>query len=196
MSLLQQFWTWLVGPTDDRSMFMQSDPPPSPVSPTRPPVSWPTSDPATVLAATAWMEDRSGQKDGMQAVMNVVLNRVNNPRWWGDSIYTVCLKPFQFSSWNKGNVNMTAFLAMLKDGPVNPEYPEWEIAQNLAELAVKGLLPDMTLNADSYHSASSPYPVNAWPPENTVTFTGRWGGQLYYRLYLKPRNPNPDLATS
>jgi hypothetical protein len=136
------------------------------------------------------MEARSGGKDGMQAVMNVVCNRANNGRWWGDSIYTVCMKPYQFSCWNKGSTQLVLFQKMLD---TDPSDEQWEIARNLAQLAISKVLPDITNNADSYHSVGSPYPAG-WPPQKNVFFCGSIGGNSYYRLYLDPRAVNPAVV--
>lgn len=160
-------------------MFGDQDPI-TPVPPANVPVnvSWPTSNPVVVAAATAWMEDDKGGKDGMQAVLNVIVNRKNNPRWWGTTIYGVCMKPYQFSCWNAGSTGIPRFEAMLKKPDEN-----WQIALNLAELATQGLLPDITKNSDSYYSKGYPYPAS-WPAQDTVAFNGNIGGNFYYRLYL------------
>jgi spore germination cell wall hydrolase CwlJ-like protein len=136
------------------------------------------------------MEDDVGGKEGMQAVMNVVLNRAAHPRWWGSSVYTVCMKPLQFSCWNNGSTNVVRFEEMLRNDPDNEQ---WEIARNLAQLAVSKVLPDITNNADSYHSVGSPYPAG-WPSQKNVFFCGSIGGNSYYRLYLDPRSVNPAVV--
>lgn len=41
----------------------------------------------------------------MQAVANVIMNRVNRGGWYGASIKDVVLKPYQFSCWNATDPN-------------------------------------------------------------------------------------------
>lgn len=168
-------------------MFGDQDPI-TPVPPSPPPVSWPTTDPVVVLAATAWMEDDVGGKVGMQAVINVVMNRVQNPRWWGTSVFTVCMKPLQFSCWNKGSANIPRFETMLKNPDAN-----WGIARGLATLAMQGLLEDITDNSDSYYSASMKMPP-AWSAD--WTRVGNFGGNIFGRLYLQPRPSLEAQSTS
>jgi len=142
---------------------------------------WPPEEPELVLAATAWMEDRSGGKAGMQAVMNVVCNRADNPRWWGRDIVSVCLKPMQFSAWNRGSSQIPKVKVAMADGDL-----QWATALDLATLAVAGELPDLTDNADSYYAASDPSPP-AWA--EAAHYCGTIGGQKFFRLYLGPRSP-------
>lgn len=154
--------------------------------PTTPPpnyvvTSWPTSDPQVVLAMTAWMEARGGLKDGMQAVMNVICNRANNPRWWGTTIFSVCMKPYQFSCWNSGSTQLPLCLEAMKSGTDM----EWVIAMNLAELAVARILPDITDNSDSYYAASMSK-APEW--EEDWTFVADIGGNKFGRLYLAARS--------
>lgn len=138
---------------------------------------WPPTDPATVLAATAWMEARSAGKDGMQAVMSVVLNRAGSGiTWWGRDIPSVCLARWQFSSWNPGSTQASLVKSAMKYGD-----PQWVIAVNLAALAVEGILPDNTLNSDDYFDTSIQAPGYD-KPEN---FTLAIGTLRFYRDYLK-----------
>jgi hypothetical protein len=123
------------------------------------------------------MEDRSGSKEGMQAVLNVVMNRARNPRWWGDSPASVCLKPMQFSSWNVGSTQ----IPLVKTAIVNND-AVYAVALNLAQLALQGILPDTTLHADSYFAASIEPPSWATPDKFTVEIMG----QRFYRLELSP----------
>lgn len=139
-------------------------------------VFWDETDPLFVAAATAWMEDRSGAAAGMQAVLNVVVNRADNPRWWGRSILQVCLKPMQFSSWNAGSTQLSA----LREAMDRNDHL-WATAIGLAEKAIAGGLADLTFNADSYYASSDPHPPS-W--DDAAQFTVELGGQKFFRLYL------------
>lgn len=65
-----------------------------------------------LLARTAWGEARGEGVSGMQAVINVVQNRVARGGWWGATIEDVVLKPWQFSAWNANDPNRAKLLAV------------------------------------------------------------------------------------
>ncbi len=64
-----------------------------------------------VLARTLYGEARGQPIKGLEAVANVIMNRVQFAMgagghfWWGNSIKSVCLKPMQFSCWNYNDPN-------------------------------------------------------------------------------------------
>lgn len=102
---------------------------------------------ADILARTAWGEARSEGREGMQAVINVIMNRYKDPRtWWGRSVRDICLHPYQFSAWNANDPNRQKMLA------VNETDANFRTAINLANLALAGNLPDITGGADHYHT--------------------------------------------
>lgn len=107
-----------------------------------------------VLARTLWGEARSESAKGMEAVANVILNRVKRAvdnggnYWWGRDILSVCQKPYQFSCWNKNDPNRKKLLA------VTMEDQNFEQAIDIATRAVHGALKDETKNADHYHTKS------------------------------------------
>jgi len=96
------------------------------------------------LARTMWGEARNQGNIGMQAVANVVMNRVANPSWWGDDVISVCKKPYQFSCWNESDPNLPKLMAVTFD---DPQFAEASI---IAGNAISGNLPDITGGADSY----------------------------------------------
>jgi hypothetical protein len=137
---------------------------------------WPSEDAITILASTAWMENRGGGKLGMQSVMNVVMNRADSPGWWGNTVTSVCLFPYQFSCWNPGSGQIVLNMEAMQDGDVN-----WELAAAMAALAIAGNLPDITGNADSYYDVHRPR-VPKWVKGAVYTRTVH--GQRFYRVYL------------
>jgi len=128
-----------------------------------------------VLARTAWGENRGGGEAGMSSVLNVIMNRANNPRWWGNSPRSVCLKPYQFSCWLPGPDNDAMLAVTLND-------PTFATAYELAQRALAGALPDATENADSYYAVGTPMPEWA----RVGTFTVEIANQLFYRTELPP----------
>lgn len=109
----------------------------------------------------------------MQHVASVILNRANNPRWWGTDIVSVCQKPWQFSCWNESDLNRAKLLA------VTEADPEFRTAMFIACQA--GSLPDLTGGADSYYALSMAEPP-AWVSRAVRTMTDGW--HAFYRVEL------------
>lgn len=131
---------------------------------------------ADTLARTMWGEARGEGSVGMQAVAAVVMNRVEIGKarrgyWWGDSVITVCQKPYQFSCWNKEDANFRKILAVEKTDHV------FALALEMARRAIAGCLRDPTDGATHYHAAGvSP----AWSKkEKPRAVIGR---HIFYRL--------------
>lgn len=99
-----------------------------------------------ILTRTLWGEARGESQRGRQAVANVIMNRVNDPKRWPDTPAGVCLQPWQFSMWNEGDPNRSRALAV---GPLNRQFRE---CADIAKLAVAGKLPDITGGANHYHT--------------------------------------------
>jgi len=125
-----------------------------------------------IAARTIWGEARGCGKAGMSHVMNVIVNRAQNPRWWGSDIVSVCQHPFQFSCWNVSDPNHDKLLV------VSDTDPEFAIALDLAAKGIAGSLPDFTLNADSYFALSEPSPPD-WAATAVHTISDGW--HAFYR---------------
>lgn len=128
------------------------------------------SESADILARTAWAEARGEPNtQGMQAVMNVVMNRVKAGSWYGENVVDVCKKPKQFSCWNKSDPNYKKLLAVTESDT------QFRRAKQLAELAIDGRLPDLTDGATHYHAKSvNPY----WT--SSMTKTATIGNHVFY----------------
>lgn len=109
-----------------------------------------------VMARTAWGEARGEGKEGMQAVLNVIMNRVKRGGWYGLTPAEVCQKPAQFSVWNKSDLNYGQMLAVT-DADSN-----FALAKTLAAQAYHGLLPDITNGATNYLALKSLSSVPSW----------------------------------
>lgn len=97
-----------------------------------------------ILAQTIYKEASHHNLSEMEAVANVVLNRVKAAQngintWWGQNIADVCLKPAQFSCWQHQ-----------PDSDKNN--PIYQICHRVAVRAVKGLLKDNTNGGVYYHN--------------------------------------------
>lgn len=100
-----------------------------------------------VLARTIYGEARGEGQTGMQAVANVVMNRVNQNTWYGDGVIEVCMKPGHFSTWNEGDPN-AAIIRDMEPG----DNAIFDVAFNIATQAIAGDLDDITRGADHYYN--------------------------------------------
>lgn len=147
-----------------------------------------TTRPASVdtLARTLWGEARGCGTIGMSHVCNVVINRANNPRWWGDNVIQVCMAASQFSCWNVGDPNYKKLLT------VDETDPEFRAAVGLAMMAVNRKLPDATGGADSYYALSMKSPPS-WEKRAAETMDD--GFHQFLRVELPAPDGGPDAPT-
>jgi len=129
-----------------------------------------------VLARTLWGEARGQGSAGLQAVANVVLNRVKvadekGKFWWGNNIIQVCQKPYQFSCWNRSDPNFRKLQAVGEDNLY------FATCLRIARRAVMGGLDDLTLGATHYHADHiKPYWAHGQTPTITI------GNHIFYTL--------------
>lgn len=122
-----------------------------------------------LLARTIWGEARGEGQTGMQAVANVIMNRVKNGGWWGATVQDVVLKKYQFSTWNEGDPNREKALS------VTIADPNFWTAKKIAALAYNGRLDDITGGATNYHARSV---LPTWSMKMTKTAT--IGNHIFY----------------
>ena len=122
-------------------------------------------DQIDTLARTAWGEARGEGLQGMQAVCNVVMNRVNKNNWFGKTPKEVCLKKSQFSCWNSNDPNYS------KLKTVTESDKDFASAKQLATQAVNGRLLDITGGATHYLALKSLSKVPSWTNDMKVVAT-------------------------
>lgn len=127
-----------------------------------------TDDQIDYLARTIWGEARGEGARGMQAVGNVILNRVKLGGWYGASIKDVVLKPYQFSAWNTEDPNREKMLKATT--------AQLSQARQIAEQLQTGALSDITGGATNYH-ATNVSPV--WAKKMTKTV--QIGNHIFYK---------------
>lgn len=96
------------------------------------------------VARTIWGEARGEGERGMHAVANVIMNRARVGGWWGNSPVEVCLKPAQFSAWNRNDPNFDFARK------VTTQDPQFRLALQIAGRAIAGTLDDITGGATHY----------------------------------------------
>lgn len=128
------------------------------------------------LARTLWGEARGEGAQGMEAVANVILNRVKaadakGGYWWGNDIISVCQKPYQFSCWNRSDPNYKQLLA------VTEKDIHYATSVRIARRAVAGALKDTTGGATHYHAQSV---TPDWAAGQAAS--AAIGNHLFYKL--------------
>ena len=126
------------------------------------------------MARTLYGEARGEGLIGIEAVANVIINRVALSKkytlWWGKTIPEVCLKPFQFSCWTPSDNN---FYQLIR---VTQADATFRMCQRVAQRAISGTLTDITKGATHYHRKDvSP----AWARKLTPVF--EYKNHLFYR---------------
>ncbi|MBL8639756.1 MAG: cell wall hydrolase [Alphaproteobacteria bacterium] len=146
-----------------------------------------------ILARTLYGEARGEGESGMEAVACVIMNRVAVSQareaaglgafWWGRDVASVCLKPYQFSCWNRDDPNRRKIITVTKDDAV------FAAAKRIATRAILGLLDDVTFGATHYHargmtqdqtSAQIPTQIPTWA--RGVTPVATIGRHIFYKL--------------
>lgn len=124
------------------------------------------------MARTAWGEARGEGSTGMQAVLNVIMNRVKKGGWWGATPAEVCKKKSQFSCWNKNDPNYPKLIAVTESDA------NFKKALDLADLAYNGVLPDITGGATNYLALGSLKELPSWV--KGLTKTAQIGNHTFY----------------
>lgn len=123
-----------------------------------------------ILALCLWRESRGEGEQGMQAVANVVCNRVAVN---GSSVYREVTKPWQFSSITAHNDPQLGLYPISDD-------PNWILAVAVAHSVMNGTLPDITNGATYYFNPSVVRP--AWAADMQQT------AQIGKHVFYKPEN--------
>ncbi len=121
-------------------------------------------------ARVAWGEARNQGLEGLQAVLNVMVNRANDRRY-PSSLAGVATQPWQFSAYNDNDPNRAKLEAVTDDDPTFAQ------AVELAAQAVRGALPDITHGATHYHWTGIAPPF--WTKDATIT--ARIGNHIFYK---------------
>lgn len=111
------------------------------------------------IVAAALIGEAGGEGyKGMQAVMNVIMNRVKGGDPFRGAV-NVVLKPKQFSffdEYNAGTVKMHDIITKAS------KHPRWAEAKELALVGMRGKLEDITGGATHYHVTKGPSKVKPY----------------------------------
>ena len=126
-----------------------------------------------LFARVLYGEARGEPDEGKIAIANVVMNRVNNPCWWGKDLYSVLKKPYQFSCLNDNDPNLPIIMSVTEDNPV------FDRCLDIAKQAFSNKLPDITKGANSYYAKSIAAPK--WTVG--LTPTAEIGNHIFYNMH-------------
>lgn len=123
-----------------------------------------------ILARTLYGEARGeyprtdGGLAALIAVANVVCNRASERTWYGTSVADVCLKPFQFSCWNKGDPNRALIESVKAE-----QDALFNICCKVSENVINRIWPDLTAASNHYYATSMSTPPD-WAKNQTPRF--------------------------
>jgi N-acetylmuramoyl-L-alanine amidase len=116
-----------------------------------------------------WREARGEGLLGKRGVAHVIKNRSDNPGWWGQSVRSVILAPWQFSSFNANDPNADKW-------PADND-PSYSDSLTVSEDVLINGDEDITSGATSYFDTSIPPP--SWT--DTMTLTLSVGRLRFYK---------------
>ncbi|MBS0272276.1 MAG: cell wall hydrolase [Proteobacteria bacterium] len=106
------------------------------------------------------------------AVANVIMNRFKRGKKYGKTITEVCLKPRQFSCWNKSDSNRT----LIQQEEIT-HTPLFILCEKIVQKVSRDIWPDLTRDSDHYHATScQPY----WAKPEKIKL--RLGHHIFYKL--------------
>jgi len=140
---------------------------------------------AYIVAATLWGEARGEGERGMQAVLNVIMNRTKQDF---SKTKDIVLKPKQFSMWNGVSNPEEASIQLAKKMCDDKTY---QTIIRLVDLASKGKLPDITGGATFYFNPKKVNP--SWAKKLSYTIT--IGNHKFYKISDKSQQIKENDAT-
>jgi N-acetylmuramoyl-L-alanine amidase len=112
-------------------------------------------EPSKLLELVVWRESRNQPYEAMLAVAWSIMNRVNNPGWWGNDLPSVIMKPWQYTSMTGwGDPQLELF--------PRPGDPSDDQAIQAGAAAQAGTPPDPSLGATHYYDKSLDSNPPAW----------------------------------
>lgn len=135
--------------------------------------------PVEIMAKTIYGEARGefnrleGGLSSLIAIGNVINNRLKSG-FFGISVQDICLKPWQFSCWNRRDPNYAIITEVTSDDPI------FKICLEVSEKIVNQDMPDLTKGADHYYSSlvkNTPFWALKKNPSTKI------GQHLFFNLY-------------
>lgn len=106
-----------------------------------------------LLGLVTWRESQDQPRVAQVGVAYSVKNRAKTPGWWGRSVISCILQPYQYSSFNRNDPNATKF--------PKEDDPSWLQCLGVAQDVWQGLAADPTSGCQNYFDKS----LDDNPPE-------------------------------
>jgi hypothetical protein len=107
------------------------------------------------------------------------MNRLKSPQRFGKTIPEVCLKPYQFSCWNKKDPNYSVISSIkLHENHI------FDLCWRISEKAYYKQWPDLTHGSDHYYASwlsSPPFWAGAHTPKICI------GQHVFFKIYPEER---------
>ena len=120
---------------------------------------WEKAKAINVVARTLYMEARGEGSVGLNMVMTVIWNRAGGNV---DNLADVCLKPLQFSCWNKlSNKTPSTYSIQFPKGAASGsglEMSSWDVCVNLANSAFNGTFKPTNSKWNAYYNPNKANP--------------------------------------
>jgi hypothetical protein len=151
---------------------------------------------AYIVAATLYGEAKGEGDVGMQAVLNVIMNR---SRQDFSKTKGIVLKSKQFSTWNKVHDLEKAKKISIELAKREKNNQIYRTAIKLVDLAMKGKLPDITGGATLYYNPKKANPYWAGKPvkNKKIVKTAQYGNHIFFKVPPKrleeEQQMKPDL---
>ena len=125
-----------------------------------------------LLARAIYGEASNQEEEGMQAVGNVILNRVKGKNWYGNTIEEVILKDKQFSVFNDPeDKNYKRMMSATEDDDV------YQQALAIAEGLLTGNIEDNTEGSTHYYNPNIVHPD--WADDPLMTEIKKIGDHTF-----------------
>jgi len=126
-----------------------------------------------VVARTVYGEARGEPENGQVAVTWVIKNRAaRDLSYMGTTAKEVCLKPYQFSCWDQGDVNRDKLLNL------NTNDATYIKIRQIVDEVFSGQRRDNAYGSTHYHATTATYSLRNWA--NGKTPIVRIGDHLFY----------------
>ncbi len=116
-----------------------------------------------LCALTIWREARGESQQARNGVFHVILNRAaQSPKeGWPSTVHAVCVQPWQFSCWNKGEPASVTW-------PLEKNKADWQAWEEIQQMIESPLLADPTNGGNFYHDDSISPPFKQWLGESAT----------------------------
>jgi N-acetylmuramoyl-L-alanine amidase len=132
------------------------------------------------LSFVLWREARGETRAGKIALVFSIMNRVNNPKWWGQDIPSVVTKKWQYSSLTDPKDAQLVLYPLMDQS--------WLECMSAATAVYDKLVQNPVAGADSYYAVSMPAPPNWAKPDQ---FVAQIGNHRFYNTDGDhPENPS------